>query len=262
MINYNEQFKVQWRKCRRHPKTPFDWSGRAATIHPEPFLENSYTRTFLEKVDLTDCRSILDLGCGVGNLLIPLALRLDQGWGVDYAAGMLEVARKHAEEYEARNIEWIEADWRDEAQSLPKADLVLASRSVDAEDMQAALTRLNGLAARRVCLTYRVGRSYLAESLLEAVGREVPPRPDHDLLMNILEQMGLRAHLDFIHTEKCSNYESTEALLRRVEWTLGGLSADEAKRLECFYETLPQEEDGTRRHDHAIIWAFIGWEKE
>jgi len=162
MTDYNEQFKTQWRKCRRHPKTPFDWSGRASTMHPEPFLENSYTRTFLEKVKLTDCRSVLDLGCGVGNLLIPLAMRLEQGWGVDYDSGMLEVAKKNAEFYGARNIDWIEADWRDVAQVLPKADLVLASRSVDAEDMQAALTRLNELAKRRVCLTYRVGRCYLA----------------------------------------------------------------------------------------------------
>lgn len=262
MIDYNEQFKELWRKAGRHPKTSNDWSRRAPTMHPEPFLENSYTRTFLEKLDLAGCDTVLDLGCGVGNLLIPLASRLQHGWGVDYSPGMLEEARKKAAAWGAQNLTWVEADWRSGACTLPGADLVLASRSLDAEDMRAALTRLNGWAGRRVYLTYRVGRSYLDESLLAAVERDVPPRPDHHLLMKILEQMGLHPKLDYIQTDKTSYYESAEALHRRVEWTLGALTQAEQRRLDAFYERLPADAEGLRRHDHGTLWAFIAWEKE
>lgn len=260
-MDYNEQFKAQWRRCGRHPKSAEDWSRRASTIHPEAFLENSYTRTFLEKADVSGCAGVLDLGCGVGNLLIPLALRLSRACGVDYAAGMLEAAKANAAAYGAANIEWIQTDWQHPAVPLPQADLVLASRSLDAEDMQAALTKLNALARRRVYLTYRVGRSYLDESLLTAIGRDVPARPDHELLLNILRSMGISAGLDFIHTEKTSRYETGEALRQRVEWTMGELTASEQERLDRFYEDLPAEADGARLHTHAILWAFIGWEK-
>lgn len=42
--------------------------------------------------------SALDFGCGVGRLLIPLARRARAAVGVDIAAPMLELARKHAAE--------------------------------------------------------------------------------------------------------------------------------------------------------------------
>ncbi len=260
-MDYNERYKEQWRICARHPKSAEDWSRRASSIHPESFMENSYTRTFLEKVDLSGCESVLDLGCGVGNLLIPLALRLKRACGVDYASGMLEEAKKNAEAHGAHHIEWIETDWHHPSRPLPCSDVVLASRSLDAEDMQAALKQLDALACRRVYVTYRAARSYLDENLLTAVGRSMPPRPDHVLLLGILLQINIRARLDFIDTEKVSHYDSAEALKQRVEWTLGALSAAEADRLERYYESLPVDAGGTRRHIHRITWAFIGWEK-
>ena len=260
-MDYNEEYKALWRKCARHPKTAEDWSRRAPAMHKEPFLENSYTRTFLERVNLQGCESVLDLGCGVGNLLIPLLPKLHRGYGVDYAPGMLEEARRNAGEAGVSNVEWIEADWQHPAEPLPQADIVLASRSLDAEDMQAALMKLDGLARRRVYLTYRVGRSYLDDELLNAVGRHVEPRPDHLLLLHILLHMHIRGTLDYIDTAKTAEYETFDALRRRVEWTLGALNTDEADGLGRFFETLPKAENGDRLHTHRITWAFITWEK-
>jgi SAM-dependent methyltransferase len=46
----------------------------------------------------------LDVGCGVGRLLIPLARRVREAVGVDVAPAMLELAQKHAADARVSNI--------------------------------------------------------------------------------------------------------------------------------------------------------------
>lgn len=52
----------------------------------------------------------LDIGCGVGRLLIPLARRSQSAVGVDIAPAMLKLAAHHAKLADVGNIELVESD--------------------------------------------------------------------------------------------------------------------------------------------------------
>lgn len=55
-------------------------------------------------------KRVLDVGCGVGRLLIPMARHAKQAVGVDVAPAMLELARKHAQSAGLDNIELVAGD--------------------------------------------------------------------------------------------------------------------------------------------------------
>jgi SAM-dependent methyltransferase len=54
-------------------------------------------------------RRVLDYGCGVGRLSLPLAERCEHVYGLDVVRGVLEEAAGNAERMDIHNVEWIEA---------------------------------------------------------------------------------------------------------------------------------------------------------
>ena len=67
-------------------------------------------------------RRALDFGCGVGRVLIPLALRCDEAVGVDISTEMLDEARRNCAERGCTNVEF--ATELDQLANEPKFDLV------------------------------------------------------------------------------------------------------------------------------------------
>ncbi|HEY1833397.1 MAG TPA: class I SAM-dependent methyltransferase [Solirubrobacteraceae bacterium] len=57
-----------------------------------------------------DGRRVLDYGCGVGRLALPLAERCEHVYGLDVTLGVLEEAAANAERLGVGNAEWLEAD--------------------------------------------------------------------------------------------------------------------------------------------------------
>jgi tRNA/tmRNA/rRNA uracil-C5-methylase (TrmA/RlmC/RlmD family) len=59
---------------------------------------------------------VLDYGCGVGRLVIPLSMRFREVVGVDVSLGMLEQARRNCEKYAVQNARLMHTDelnsWR------------------------------------------------------------------------------------------------------------------------------------------------------
>jgi 2-polyprenyl-3-methyl-5-hydroxy-6-metoxy-1,4-benzoquinol methylase len=55
-------------------------------------------------------KRVLDVGCGVGRLLLPLAKHADEAVGVDVAPSMLELCRRHALQAGINNLELFEGD--------------------------------------------------------------------------------------------------------------------------------------------------------
>jgi ubiquinone/menaquinone biosynthesis C-methylase UbiE len=53
---------------------------------------------------------VLDFGCGVGRLTIPLSLCCTEAVGVDISDGMLAEAARNAEEQQLTNVSWVKAD--------------------------------------------------------------------------------------------------------------------------------------------------------
>jgi SAM-dependent methyltransferase len=68
-------------------------------------------------------KSVIDLGCGTGNLAIPLAKRGYDVTGVDLSAEMLSIAYEKMKREQAR-VTWVEQDMRELA--LPQSDAVIS----------------------------------------------------------------------------------------------------------------------------------------
>ncbi len=66
-------------------------------------IENSFIENFKPK-------RILDFGCGVGRLTLPLAKRGEEAVGVDISPQMIEEAKKNCAEYGIENIKFAESD--------------------------------------------------------------------------------------------------------------------------------------------------------
>jgi ubiquinone/menaquinone biosynthesis C-methylase UbiE len=79
-----------------------------------------YGETVIEylkkRFELDDSAKLLDLGCGAGQLAIPLAAHVREVVGMDPNEEMLRYARKRASEVGVKNVEWVvgsDADLRE-----------------------------------------------------------------------------------------------------------------------------------------------------
>jgi len=238
-------------------KPPEAWDARAAELGRE-LGGSAYAEEFVRRMDLSGCRTLLDVGCGPGTIALAVAPRLDRVYGLDYSRGMLDAMTKHAAERGLGNVEPILRSWEESWDDVPACDLVVASRSTLVRDMEDALARLDAKAKRRVCLTSLVGGRFVAAGVLEVLGRERPAYPDYIYIVNLLHRMGRFPRLDYIRAGRRSGEDRTpERLVSRVEFSLGALSAEERERLEAWYRADPER---VARGQEPYRWAFVTWE--
>jgi len=238
-------------------KPPEAWDARAADLGRE--LEGSpYVYELLGRIDLTGCRTLLDVGCGPGTIALALAPRLERVWGLDYSRGMLEAMMAHAAARGLGNVEPILRSWEEPWDDVPACDLVIASRSTLVRDMEDALARLDAKAKRRACLTSLVGGRFVRADVLALLGRERPAYPDYIYIVNLLHRMGRHPRLDTIQAGRRSDErQGLDQLVKRVEFSLGALSAEERQRLEDWYREDPDRAESGRE---PYRWAFVSWE--
>lgn len=238
---------------------PEAWDARAADLSRE--LDGSpYVEGLLRLVDLTGCRTLLDVGCGPGTVALALAPCLERVYGLDYSRGMLDAMAAHAAARGLTNVVPILRSWEEPWDDVPACDLVLASRSTLVRDMEDALARLDAKAKRRACLTSLVGGRFVRADVLEVLGRERPAYPDYIYVLNLLHRMGRHPRLDYIRAgRRTDEGHGLDHLVRRVEFSLGSLSGDERGRLEAWYREAPGRAERGRE---PYRWAFVSWETE
>ncbi|MGE4294783.1 MAG: class I SAM-dependent methyltransferase [Campylobacterales bacterium] len=258
-IDFEALYCEQKAKTDFKPKEKADWDKRAPQMRTQ-LMQSIYNDAFLKAIDLSDCESLLDVGCGPGNLCLPLAARLKAVHAMDFSGAMLEALRQNAAELGATNAQTHELSWEDDWSALPRCDAVIASRSMEVSDMGEALRKLNAQANKRVYVTYKLGGSFIEPEILAAIGREIEPKPDYIYIVNILYNMGINATVNFLPSEgKGFNYQDEEAFVKSVLWSLGELSEMEEKRLRDYYQKRVAANDLS---DRPVKWVLIGWEKE
>ncbi|MEV4077407.1 class I SAM-dependent methyltransferase [Nonomuraea fuscirosea] len=91
--------------------------------YPQAFFSDVITRFALNGTGRS-----LDLGCGTGQLTIPLAGHVEQAVGLDPDPGMLAQAAQQARAAGARNLTWIQGDAADLAGELGRWRRLLGDR--------------------------------------------------------------------------------------------------------------------------------------
>lgn len=258
-IDFNGLWKEQCRRSSFGPRTSADWDRRAER-RSRGEGGGDYDRAFLERLDLAGARTALDVGCGTGNLAIPLAKRLRRVHALDFSPEMLRHLERRRRREGVDNVVVHRLSWTDSWAEVPKVDVAICSRALGVEDLRAALEKMTRKARLRCAATLHAGGSYLGPDVLALLDREMEPRPDYVYAVNVLYQMGFRAKVDFIRSTGGMGYGSADEFLQAVRWRVGALSAKETARLRAFYRSLPAEADGRSRYRHDFVWALLAWE--
>lgn len=242
------------------PKPPEVWDTRADQISLCQ-LVSPYVDAFVSKVDLQNCTSLLDVGCGTGLITLRLAPLLTQVYGLDYSPRMLHWLSTAAERLCLTQVKPILRSWDDDWQDIPRCDVVIASRSTAVLDMAAALEKLHDKALQRVYLSSLVGGEFALAKVQRIIGREVPPPlPDHRYVINILSQMGIHPCVDYIVGMSQEGLQPTQAsAIAQLEQRLGPLSPKEVQCLENWAASA----GGSQAWSTLFVdrWAVISWNK-
>lgn len=257
-IDFNKLYVKQKEKSTFKAKVKESWDKKAPSMN-EKVHKSIYNEQFLNLLNLDGISTLLDVGCGVGNLSLRLASKLSQVYSLDYSAKMLEILEQNAKEQNILNIKTINKSWYDLWDEVPNADLVIASRSMEVKDMKEALIKLNDKANKKVALSYKVGGSFVSNEILEVLKRNIIKKPDYIYLVNILYSMGIRANVNFVQSEgRGTIYNSKEKFIESVSWSIGDLSAKEINSLENYYDNL---DTSKRINEEFVYWAIISWDK-
>lgn len=259
-IDFGALYREQRRKSFFGERSRADWDRRAAGRR-RAGPDDDYTRAFLARIDFTGAQTALDIGCGTGNLAVPLAQRLRTVHALDFSAGMLRQLAAGAKRAGVANIVPHQLAWTDSWRGVPRTDIVLCSRALGVEDLRAALEKMNRQARLRCYATTHAGGSFLGPDLLALLDRDITPRPDYIYAVNLLYQMGIRAKVDFLQTRGGMAYDSAKAFVESIRWRIGKLAAREEGRLRKFFRDLPRAADGKRHYRHDFTWALLAWEK-
>jgi SAM-dependent methyltransferase len=255
-IDFGSLYRAHMARVRGRDKCAADWDERARALSRGAFV-GRYVQGFLARLDLSGCATLLDVGCGPGTIALAAAPRLSHVYGLDYSPGMLAAFAANARERGVANATAIPRAWEDDWGDVPVCDVVVASRSTQVADLEAALAKLDAHAARRVYLTHRVGGRFLEAAVYGALGRDDEPLPDYIYVINILRQRGIHPRLDYVESESrlwnCADFGDC---LRRVVWSLGELTPQERERLRALYDR-----EGGRLGGTPMRWALVSWEK-
>lgn len=236
-------------------------------LEPE---KDPYIEAFYEASGFLPGESIFDMGCASGTLAIPYAKKGHEIYAADFSGEMLKHLMIGAqEEGVADRIHPIRLDWNEDWEKrndLPVCDVAISSRSLMADDLEAAIRKLESVARRKVCIgAWDTPAPGYERKLASAIGYERPGYGCYVYVMGELMDRDLLPELHFIRSpfnrRAFSSREEAEKSLRNSFQY--GLSEEQEQKLEKYLEeNLKETADGGWKLDHQEISsiAHISWE--
>ncbi|MCK9372623.1 MAG: class I SAM-dependent methyltransferase [Sulfuricurvum sp.] len=234
-----------------------DWDEKSADM-AQSTINSPYVEDFISRMELSGDEVILDIGCGPGALTIPLAKRVKEVIAIDFSARMLEELEAYAVRENVSNIKTYHIGWEDNWNHLPQIDIVVASRSMEVSDIDAALTKMSAHARKRCYLTYKVGGSFVDMNILDYIGKKVKTKPDYWYIPIILYSHGFLPRVDYIETGRGSvRSGSEEEFVESLIWSIGTLEEEYQEKAREYYREVIVAQS---RPPRPVSWAFISWE--
>ncbi len=256
-INFAGMYKEHKATTDFKGKTSSDWDEKSSDMAAS-VINSPYVNDFISRMNITGDEVVLDIGCGPGTLAIPLAKRVKEVIAIDFSEGMLEELKAYAAREGVTNIKTYHIGWEDDWSHLPQSDIVVASRSMEVPDIEAALIKMSTFARKACYLTYKVGGSFVDMNILDYIGKTVRTKPDYWYIPLLLYKAGFLPRVDYIETGRGSvRAGSEEEFVQSLIWSIGSLEKEQQDKAREYYNRIVV---GENRPPRPVRWAFIAWE--
>ncbi|MCP4720535.1 MAG: methyltransferase domain-containing protein [Desulfobacteraceae bacterium] len=214
------------------------WSKAAPMYNFMSGLEEKYTLKQVDEMLLEKTDTVLDIGCGIGRLSVPVAKRVKTVTSIDIAEGMLEYCRNNSKAAGLNNITIKKLDWKAAKVGIDVLphDVAFASRSVGLRDIE----KLNKIARKYVFLLSFAQYPSLRHVSLEILNgirkkedsEQMPSKTDwrttgYNVTFNILYDMGIDPMVKVITDGFERTYENREAAYNDLRFLIREINSSE-----------------------------------
>lgn len=250
---------------RRSDRSSY-WEKRAQRFSTMDNGAAGRVRAVLDRIGIDSKTTILDVGCGPGNLAIPLAKAAKHITALDPAKAMLDKLEEHAERENVTNIRCINKGWEEAVQDKDVAphDIVLSSYSLIMKDVGTALAAMNDMAKQTVCLFWFAGRECFGYDRFWPVlfGKEFIAGPDHTYLINILNSMNIYPEVSIIPQRHVTNYADMDDAVQCWSDNLYLTCPEDRETVREVLCNILCTETDTPVFSRDVRTAMIWWHKE
>jgi SAM-dependent methyltransferase len=235
------------------------WFSQAVEISDFP----AQTLRALEPI-LADCRSVLDVGAGVGALTVPLARSVERVTALEPSPAMLEELREKLARHRLANVTCIAARWG-EAEITPHDLLLVANVAPIFQDLLPFVAAAERLTPRAIALVRNVGsgaeKFYFGDLYPLLLGRPYPSREDYLGTVTLLHGLGIHANVQIITYRFDQPFEDFQEAVDFWTHEMRLTEPEQTRRLQRFLETKLQRVGpgllAPMRRQSAVIWWWV-----
>jgi SAM-dependent methyltransferase len=240
------------------------WSPRRARWFQQAIQQSEFPARIVKALEpaLRGCRSVLDVGAGVGALTIPLAKSVPHVTALEPALPMLEELRAGLIRNQLGNVTCIQGRWGET--SLAPHDLILVANVAPLfDDLLGFLTAAEPLATRAIALVQNVGpgaeKFYVGELYPLLFERPYPGRQDYLRSLTLLHSLEIYADVRILEYQFDQPFDSFQEAVDFWVERLHLADPEQVRRLTAFLEARltpagPRLVAPMRRKSAVITW--------
>lgn len=257
----NSRMTKSWKS-----KNAKEWSKKSASF-AQRTRHSSYVEQFLSAIAVDNNTTVLDVGCGPGTLAVPYAQKVSRVTAIDYSEGMLAQLREFADEHNVQNIKTLNCSWEDdwEEKQIGRYDLVIASRSMNIDNLAEGIKKLDRHALKQVVIAERIAPSPFDPDAFAAIGRDFSSGPDYIYTVNMLYHFNIHPRIQHIELPGELCFSSLDDAIQSYKWMFRELSQEEERKLTAFLSSkvLEKNDDGiVIKRNYPQRWALLSWTKK
>ena len=210
---------------------------------------------------LEGCRTILDVGAGVGAVTVLLAKQGYRVTALEPSSAMLEELQGNLARNRLTNVAYTQAPWG-RTSADPHDLIVVANVASVFDNLLPFLTEAEPLARQAMALVQNVGpgseKFYYGELYPRLLGRPYPGREDYLRTLTLLHSLGIYANTQIITYQFDQPFDSFPEAVQFWKELMRLETADQERRLIAFLEGR-LERVGDRwsapmRRRSAVVW--------
>jgi SAM-dependent methyltransferase len=241
----------------------YQWTPRRARWFSRAVEVSDFPAEALRALEsaLAGCRSVLDVGAGVGALAVPLAGLVERVTALEPSPAMLDELRANLSRHRLANVTCIAARWG-EAEVGPHDLILVANVAPIFQALLPFVAAAERLTPRAIALVRNVGpgaeKFYFGELYPLLLGRPYPPREDYLRTLTLLHGRGIHANVRIIAYRFDQPFDDFQEAVDFWAHEMRLAEPEQIRRLQGFLESRLQRA-GPRllapmRRQSAVIW--------